>query len=171
MIDSERFGPCLLAWEEDDRRALMQLKERRLHRAIPAALRPRWGNVRVVELCGAGRLVTDFVDAVIAAGGQGRVAPWNGPINEGEIVMASFPPDQNGEVAAQAVAAVIGGEAQLVVFEGPAVVPWKYVVDTLASHAWNVTAGERSLPRSSGRQPCGGECVWLRRRSSRWRMH
>ena len=60
VIDSERFGPCLLAWEEDDRRALMQLKERRLHRAIPAALRPRWGNVRVVELCGAGRLVTDL---------------------------------------------------------------------------------------------------------------
>ena len=75
------------------------------------------------------------MDAVIAAGGQGRVAPWNGPINEGEIVMASFPPDQNGEVAAQAVAAVIGGEAQLVVFEGPAVVPWKYVVDTLANVA------------------------------------
>ena len=137
--DSERFGPCLLAWEEEDRTMLMQLKERRLHRAIPSVLKPTWGNLCVVELCGTGRRVLDFVDAARAAGGHGRSASWRGPVEEGEVVMASFPPDQHGKVPLHAVAAAVSA---LAVFEGPSCVPWDCIAKEFDQCAWNVTVAE-----------------------------
>ena len=80
VIDSERFGPSLLAWEEPDRQALMQLKERRLRRAIPSYLRPKWESFEAVELGGTERLVFDFVEATQAADGKARATGWRGPI-------------------------------------------------------------------------------------------
>ncbi|CAE7711474.1 unnamed protein product, partial [Symbiodinium microadriaticum] len=98
VLDSERFGPCLLAWGEEDRQVLMQLKERRLKRAIPQWLSPDWASFVAVELCGANRLVTDFVEAVTAAGGSCRRATWSGPVESDEVVFASIPPDVRGKV-------------------------------------------------------------------------
>ena len=41
-----------------------------------------------------------------------------------------------------ATAAAIGGEASLVVFEGPRTVLWEHIVDTFAGRLWKVTTGE-----------------------------
>ncbi|CAE7036810.1 unnamed protein product [Symbiodinium sp. CCMP2592] len=119
MIDSERFGPCLLAWGAEDRRVLMQLKERRLKRAVPHTIAPKWSDFRAVELCGPDRVVKDFVEAAIAAGGQGRSSSWSGPVFPAEVVFASLPPDLHAKVILTASKTAIEGKAQLVIFEGP----------------------------------------------------
>ncbi|CAE7377685.1 unnamed protein product, partial [Symbiodinium necroappetens] len=133
-IDSERFGPCLLAWGDEDRQVLMQLKERRLSRSVPHALRPDWNQLRFVELCGPSRLVTDFVDAVEAAGSKARRAALWGPVEPGEIVMTSLPPDVHGKVVEAVFKASVDGEALLLVMEGPRGVAWDRAL-TLAERA------------------------------------
>ena len=148
VIDSERFGPCLLAWDEPDRHALMPLKERRLHRSIPNFLRPRWELFEAVELGGPDGFVFDFVEAIHAAGGKARTAGWRGPVHRGEVALASFPPDQHGKVCLPATTTAIEGGAGLVVFEGPRAVPWNRIIDAFEGQSWKVTTGElgRRLP-------------------------
>ena len=140
--DSERFGPCLLAWNDEDRQVLMQLKERRLRRSIPGAVHPRWSGIEAVELGGAERLVFDFVDAIHAAGGRPRTATWRGPVKNHEVVFASFPPDLHGKVCFHAASAAIAGRASLVVFEGPRSVPWSQLAELFTHHAWEVSVAE-----------------------------
>ena len=140
--DSERFGPCLLAWEDEDRRSLMQLKERRLHRAIPRAPRPAWARLEFVELCAETRLVTDFVTAAEAAGAAARRAKWHGPVVPGEIVMVTVPPDTHGKVMAMVTTAAIEGDAALLVIEGPRAAAWSVAVELCVRHRWNVSQDE-----------------------------
>ena len=140
--DSERFGPCLLAWGEEDRRVLMQLKERRLKRALPQRLTPDWASFRAVELCGASRLVTDFVDAVSAAGGQCRRAAWSGPVEKSEVVFASLPADVRGKVLQVVTEAVVNGQGPLAVLEGPRQVPWEKATRLLEEAHWSTELNE-----------------------------
>ncbi|CAE7778356.1 unnamed protein product [Symbiodinium sp. CCMP2592] len=142
VIDSERFGPCLLAWGDEDRQVLMQLKERRLCRAIPHALQPRWENLRFVELCGPTRRVTDFLEAIQAAGGMGRRCTLHGPIEEGEIALASLPPDRHGHAIGAIVKACVQGPAGLVVIEGPRGVKWTSGIHLLEAAGWNYEVAE-----------------------------
>ena len=140
--DSEQFGPCLLAWGDGDRCEMMRLKERRLRRQVPAWGRPSWDKLDFVELCGQERRVCDFVVAAEAAGCKARRAAWKGPVGSNEIVMASFPPDQHGKVAAVATNTVLNGEARLVVFEGPRCVLWEATATSFTQAGWNVHVGE-----------------------------
>ncbi|CAE7205713.1 unnamed protein product [Symbiodinium sp. CCMP2592] len=142
MIDSERFGPCLLAWGAEDRRVLMQLKERRLKRAVPHTIAPKWSDFRAVELCGPDRVVKDFVEAAIAAGGQGRSSSWSGPVFPAEVVFASLPPDLHAKVILTASKTAIEGKAQLVIFEGPRQVPWEKAARLFERAMWDTEVCE-----------------------------
>ena len=125
LEDCERFGTCLLAWDLDDRAALMQLKERRLRRALPKPINMKWDEVYVVELANNDRLLYDYFDAAIAVGGNGRLAPYKGPVLPGEMVFGALPPDQHGRRLAEVVQAAIQGEADLTFVEGPRAVKWE----------------------------------------------
>ena len=142
VADSERFGPCLLAWGEEDRRILMQLKQRRLKRALPQALSPNWESFKAVELCGPNRIVTDFVDAVNAAGGQCRRATWSGPVGVGEVVFASLPPDVHGKCLQAVTKAVIEGRPLLVILEGPRQALWEEATRLLNEAQWSTELNE-----------------------------
>ena len=142
VVDSERFGPCLLAWGDEDRQMIMQLKERRLQRAIPHALQPRWATLQFVELCGPSRLVADFYDAVTAAGGQARRATMKGPVERDEIAMVSMPPDVQGQAVEAVVHAGIQGPASLLLMEGPRGVNWDRGVELLEQAGWSYDLAE-----------------------------
>ena len=61
LEDTERFGPCFLSWAtEEDRRTLMQLKERRMFRQLQREVRLPWKDFQVEEWSQAGRRVKDF---------------------------------------------------------------------------------------------------------------
>ena len=142
IVDSQLFGPTLLAWHDADRRELLQLKERRLQRQVPRWSNPTWTSLKFVELAGQGRFVFDFAAAAEALGCQARKAPWAGPVEQDEIVMASFPPDFHGKVASQAIRAAIEGGAGLVVFEGPRAVTWEAAARQFLKATWSVHIGE-----------------------------
>ena len=142
VIDSERFGPCLLAWSEADRVELMQLKERRLRRSVPRALRFQWQDLHIVELAGKERLVTDLLDAAGNLGCDVRRAVWARPVHEGEIVMAAFPPHAHGKVARAATLATLDGKASLAVFEGPRTVPWEAIESEFEGAGWEISMDE-----------------------------
>ena len=137
LLDSERFGPCLLAWGEEDRRVLMQLKERRLRRAVPHTISPTWSEFRAVELCGAGRVVKDFVNAVEAVGGSCRSAPWSGGVLQDEVVFASLPPDVHAKTVVAVCTAAIEGPARLVVIQGPRQVAWEQAATVFERAMWD----------------------------------
>ena len=140
--DSERFGPCLLAWGDEDRRAMMQLKERRLHRSIPHTLKPAWESLGFVELCGPSRLVADFCDVVHEAGGLVRRSALQGPVHKGEIVMTTLPPDVHGKALEAVVRACVDGPACLAVIEGPRGVDWDRGVCLLDGAGWDYEMAE-----------------------------
>ena len=119
MIRNSSVLPSWPGWEESDRQELLQLKEQRLKRQVPRWNSPVWEHLRVVELAGQERFVFDFAAAAGALGCQVRTSKWAGPIQQGEIVLAAFPPDFHGKVASQAAQAAINGDAAVVVFEGP----------------------------------------------------
>ncbi|CAE6959396.1 unnamed protein product [Symbiodinium sp. CCMP2592] len=125
MIDSERFGPCL-----------------RLKRAVPHTIAPKWSDFRAVELCGPDRVVKDFVEAAIAAGGQGRSSSWSGPVFPAEVVFASLPPDLHAKVILTASRTAIEGKAQLVIFEGPRQVPWEKAARLFERAMWDTEVCE-----------------------------
>ncbi|CAE7937610.1 unnamed protein product [Symbiodinium necroappetens] len=137
LVDSERFGPCLLAWGEEDRRVLMQLKERRLRRAVPHTISPTWGEFCAVELCGSGRVVKDFVNAVEAVGGCCRSAPWSGAVLRDEVVFASLPPDVHAKTVVAVCTAAIEGPARFVVIEGPRQVAWEQAAKVFERAMWD----------------------------------
>ncbi|OLP75601.1 hypothetical protein AK812_SmicGene44576 [Symbiodinium microadriaticum] len=157
VLDSERFGPCLLAWGEEDRQVLMQLKERRLKRAIPQWLSPDWASFVAVELCGANRLVTDFVEAVTAAGGSCRRATLSGPVESNEVVFASIPPDVHGKVLWAIVETVLCGQCPLAVVEGPRQAPWDEAVKAFKKAEWSTDLNEYLTTEF-------GECAARRRK-------
>ena len=80
LCDSERFGPCLLAWETEDPGVLKCLKERRLHRAIPGALSDRCGTAarwsRTLRANEASQGLLGCGDR----GGRQWTPPWRGPV-------------------------------------------------------------------------------------------
>ena len=90
LVDSERFEPCLLAWSGEDGKVLMQLKERRLRRAVPHTPSGRTGAALMPWSCVE---LKDFLHAVEAVGGRCRSAPWWGPVLPNEVVFSSLPPD------------------------------------------------------------------------------
>ena len=62
--------------------------------------------------------------------------------SSGEIVVASFPPDNFGKAMFHAVGAAIAGEAALVVCEGPCGLPWENIEGEFRQRDWNVTVDE-----------------------------
>ena len=157
VLDSERFGPCVLAWGEENRQVLMQLKERRLKRAIPQWFSPDWASFVAVELCGANRLVTDFVEAVAAAGGSCRRATWSGPVEKEEVVFASIPPDVHGKVLWTIVETVLCGQCPLAVIEGFRQAPWDEIAQAFKKAEWSTDLNEYLTTEF-------GECAARRRK-------
>ena len=140
--DSERFGPCLLAWDDNDRQELLRLKEQRLKRTIPAALAPAWSSLHVVELGGEGRWVFDFAEAAHLLGCHTRTSGWTGPVHKDELVFAALPPDRHGKVGLAVARAALHGEARLVVLEGPRAADWQRIVEEFKQACWHVFEGE-----------------------------
>ena len=74
LVDSEKFGPCILAWAEDDRQELMKSKEGRLQRQVPQWAKPQWHDFMIVELAGPDCFVLDFMVSAKAIGCRARAA-------------------------------------------------------------------------------------------------
>ena len=82
--DSEKFGPCLLAWDIDDREELLRIKERRIaevekndtHRVGARLGNPSSGRT--------GGWVLGFTGAAKSFGCDARMAGWSGPVGHDE---------------------------------------------------------------------------------------
>ena len=62
LHDTERFGPCFLSWKDPgDRQLIMQLKERRVKRAVDRPVGIKWQEIEVYEWAASDRIVKDFI--------------------------------------------------------------------------------------------------------------
>ena len=81
LEDSERFGPCFLYdMDAEDRRLMVQLKERRLARQIQKEFTVPWESVQVLEWKAEGRSIADFEQVVGELGAQLELRGDGGPL-------------------------------------------------------------------------------------------
>ena len=93
LEDTARFGPCFLyGTDEEDRKVLMQLRERRVKRQVQQDPRIPWALIRVVEWKAHGRLVGDFEAAANLLGANMEVNPGAGPL----VLCATLGVDDQG---------------------------------------------------------------------------
>eukprot|EP00435_Cladocopium_sp_Y103_P010990 s1238_g2.t2 len=121
LEDSKRFGPCFLyGTDEEDRRVLLQLKERRLKRQVQQEPQIPWSCIRVVEWKARGRRVLDFEAVAGFLGARLEPAYQGEPL----ILCATLGVDEQGRHLHQVLEAAKTAQAWLVVVEGPRAVAW-----------------------------------------------
>ena len=127
-IDSRRFGPCFLAWSDpEDRRVMMQLKERRLERMVDRPIRVAWENFAVQEWVPEGRTVKDFELVARSCGAEGTVL----------IVAGTFGCDVQGKHVKMFIDYAEEKKAEVVVAEGPSQVQWEAIEEWCAQKGWH----------------------------------
>ena len=127
-IDSRRFGPCFLAWSDpEDRRVMMQLKERRLERMVDRPIRVAWENFAVHEWVPEGRTVKDFELVARSCGAKGTVL----------IVAGTFGCDVQGKHVRTFIDCAEERKAEVVVAEGPSQVQWEAIEEWCARKGWH----------------------------------
>eukprot|EP00913_Durusdinium_trenchii_P022970 g21568.t1 len=116
--DTDRFGPCFLSWKDpEDRRVMMQLKEKRMKRFIDRPVGIPWERLEVVELAVEDRWVKDF--ELLA---RQHVMDHVGEI---KVVVATLPVDKKGKIVAEFNKQLTDQKPQIVVWEGPRNGPWE----------------------------------------------
>ena len=117
LEDSERFGPCFLSWfAEEDRRQLMQLKERRVQRQLLYAPEIPWEAIRVHEWAAEGRLVRDFENVIKHLGAHRNAATREKPV---KVVVGTVGADVAGRQICQALDFGKKLAAKVTALEGP----------------------------------------------------
>lgn len=116
--DTDRFGPCFSSWKDpEDRRVMMQLKEKRMKRFIDRPVGIPWERLEVVELAVEDRWVKDF--ELLA---RQHVMDHVGEI---KVVVATLPVDKKGKIVAEFNKQLTDQKPQIVVWEGPRNGPWE----------------------------------------------
>ena len=134
LVDSERFGPCFLSWQQaEDRQVLMQLKEKRSKRQLQVSRVVPWEQVYVIEWATKGRKIFDFKDAAGALGAMVEGEPQKGcPL----IVCATVGVDPHGKKC-QAVLKVSKEKgAWVTLLEGSRNVDWGVVDREVQRRDW-----------------------------------
>lgn len=128
--DTRRFGPCFLAWEDpEDRRLVMQLKERRVQRAVDRPLKIQWSKLWLQEWTAVGRAVKDFE----------KVADSCGVGTDGEIglVVGTVGCDLKGKQISHFLKQLHQGDFSWGLLEGPTRANWGLVGKWAAEHGWS----------------------------------
>lgn len=127
-VDSRRFGPCFLAWSDpEDRRVMMQLKERRLERMIDRPIQVAWEDFRVHEWASEGREIKDFEGVAKGCGAKGPVL----------IVAGTFACDVQGKQVKAFLRCAEEEKAEIVIAEGPSQCQWQEVEEWCTGKGWH----------------------------------
>ena len=127
-VDSRRFGPCFLAWSDpEDRRVMMQLKERRLERTVDRPIHVPWEEFRVHEWTPNGRSVKDFEAVAGSCGANGEVL----------VVAGTFGCDVQGKQVGAFLQCVTKLNPEILVAEGPSQCQWEVIREWCAERGWH----------------------------------
>ena len=133
LEDTERFGPCFLSWAtEEDRRTLMQLKERRMFRQLQREVRLPWKDFQVEEWSQAGRRVKDFEQVARELGAK--------PFEEGNyqrLLCGSLSTDPYGKMLSRFLESAEKSKAMVALAEGPRAVAWDLGEKFCQRKGWN----------------------------------
>eukprot|EP00435_Cladocopium_sp_Y103_P042118 s923_g11.t1 len=122
LEDSRRFGPCFLyGTDDEDRRVLMQLKERRMKRQVQQEPKIPWPSILVLEWKAQGRKVLDFEAAAGLMGARLESAGQDGPV----VLCATLGVDEQGRHLLRVLETAKTVGAWVVVVEGPRTVAWE----------------------------------------------
>eukprot|EP00435_Cladocopium_sp_Y103_P058511 s1062_g20.t1 len=122
LEDSRRFGPCFLyGTDDEDRRVLMQLKERRMKRQVQQEPKIPWPSILVLEWKAQGRKVLDFEAAAGLVGARLEPAGQDGPV----VLCATLGVDEQGRQLLRVLETAKTVGAWVVVVEGPRTVAWE----------------------------------------------
>ena len=117
LEDSRQFGPCFLGWcEDEDRKEILCLKERRLQRQVPAGVEIFWEEIMVREFVEGRRTVKDFEAARRAVGRPPKAGAK-------VVVMGTLGPDESNAAFGRMVN-LADEEVWLYVVEGPRSSDW-----------------------------------------------
>ena len=126
--DSRRFGPCFLAWSDpEDRRVMMQLKERRLERMVDRPIKVPWEEFRVHEWAPGNRRVKDFEMVANSCGANGGTL----------IVAGTFGCDVQGKQVRAFIHCAEELDPEVLVAEGPSQVQWELIEEWCAKKGWH----------------------------------
>ena len=129
LEDSRQFGPCFLGWcEDEDRKEILCLKERRLQRQVPTGIEIAWEEIAVREFVEGARFVKDF-EAERRAVGR---APGSG---SKVVVMGTLGPDEANAAFRKTVKGC-EDEVWLYVVEGPRSSDWGLREEMFRSKGW-----------------------------------
>lgn len=129
LEDSRQFGPCFLGWcEDEDRKEIMCLKERRLQRQVPAGIEIAWEEIAVREFVEGSRTVKDFEAARRAVG---RPPEAGAKV----VVMSTLSPDESN-AAFRSVVKGCEGDVWLCVVEGPRSSDWGLREEIFRKKGW-----------------------------------
>ena len=130
LEDSRQFGPCFLGWGEDeDRGEILRLKERRLHRQVPAGIDIKWEEIAVREFVEGTRIVKDFEAARRAVG---RPPGANAHV----VVMGTLGPDESNAAFRRMTSPQPREDVWLYVIEGPRTSDWGRREKILKEKGW-----------------------------------
>ena len=134
LLDSEKFGPCFLSWQQgEDRRILMQLKERRSQRQMQISQPVPWERIHVLEWTTPCRRIVDFKDAAGALGALVDGTPCHGaPV----VVCATVGVDPQGKKCQAVLKLSKEVGAWVTLLEGSRNVDWGVVDREVQRQDW-----------------------------------
>ena len=139
LKDTELFGPCFLYGTDDqDRRLLMQLRERRVQRQLQKEIGVDWPLIRVMEWSAAGRRVKDFEEVAGHLGAQIDGQAEGGPL----ILCATLGVDSQGRQLCKVMDTANEVKAWIAVVEGPRAVAWELGERKCKLRGWNYATVE-----------------------------
>ena len=131
LEDSRQFGPCFLGWcEDEDRGEILRLKERRLHRQVPAGIDIAWEKVAVREFVEGTRMIKDFEAARRAAGRPATVGAH-------VVVMGTLGPDESNAAFRRMIEPRTKEDVWMYVVEGPRASDWGLRERVLKKKGWS----------------------------------
>ena len=123
MVDSEKFGLCLLPWtDEEDRAVMMQLRELRMRRQVADPIQVDWSGCCVVEIAAEGRVVRDFQSVANAC--KCPKHPEESARGLPVVVAGTVGADVKGHHIRKVLHAAEHFEARVTVIEGPKHAGW-----------------------------------------------
>eukprot|EP00435_Cladocopium_sp_Y103_P028921 s3298_g7.t1 len=121
LVDTERFGPCFLYFEDEaDRQSLLQIKDRRAKRQLLKEVSVPWPKIRVLEWSSSNRRLKDFLTEAKTLG-AGVESSSFGPT----ILCASLGADCQGRALGKVLEFSQREEVWIGLIEGPRIVPWE----------------------------------------------
>ena len=139
LKDTELFGPCFLyATDDQDRKVLMQLRERRVLRQLQKEVTVPWPTIKVVEWSATGRKVKDFLEVAGHLGAKIDHQTDEGPV----ILCATLGVDSQGRQLCKVLDTACTIKAWFAVVEGPRAVAWELGEQKCHRRGWDCAVVE-----------------------------